>query len=217
MCVSCCVCARVSTRQTILKRFVSFLFQVMMSCPAHPKMQLGWRKWWNSSTTLSLKVRVWNNSPLLQQDASFYWNWTEHLIYMNTYAVIDVVLRLWVFKHSSALLKSSFQLHTYIKLYHSCNSSFKCHLQASFFLSVTNTRWFYLLSCLFFLSSFLHELEGRKAHPWEVSGLPSSFLPHSTVARFCYCCISTMFATLFALKNYGLNVIWNRAELLIEV
>lgn len=100
MCVSWCVCvrtcARVSTRQTTLKRFVSFLFQVMMSCPAHPKMQLGWRKWWNSSTTLSLKVRVWNNSPLLQQDASFYWNWTEHLIYMNNYAVIDVVLRLWV-------------------------------------------------------------------------------------------------------------------------
>lgn len=105
------------------------------------------------------------------------------------------------FKHPSALLKSSFQLHTYIKLYHSCNSSFRCHLQASFFLSVTNTRWFYLLSCLFFLSSFLHELEGRKTHPWEVSGLPSSFLPHSTVARFCYCCISTMFATLFALKK----------------
>lgn len=30
----------------------------MMSCPALPKMHLGWRKWWNSSTIPSLIARV---------------------------------------------------------------------------------------------------------------------------------------------------------------
>lgn len=53
--------ARIHTLVYQEPSLLCFLFQVMTSCPALPKMHLGWRKWWSSWTILFLTARVRNS------------------------------------------------------------------------------------------------------------------------------------------------------------